>query len=81
MLLYFSRMDDIRGFTRELFVEVTTNIESQELRRAQNRFLGPEHPRAATSDDVECFISILHYKLGRKFTLKRFEEQWPKLVK
>ncbi|VDI24894.1 Hypothetical predicted protein [Mytilus galloprovincialis] len=50
-------MDNIIGFTRDTFVEITTNIESQEERRLQNTELGyPEHPRAATTDDVECFL-------------------------
>jgi hypothetical protein len=33
-------MDDIRGFTRETFIEITTNIESQELRRIRNNEIG-----------------------------------------
>lgn len=58
-------MDTIRGFTRETFIELTTNIESQEFRRRQNTILGyPEHPRAATTDDVECFFSLTRRHLG-----------------
>ena len=69
-------MDDIRGFTRETFIEITTNIESQELRRIRNNEIGyPEHPRAATTDDVECFFSLTRRHLGETFTLKEFKNE------
>ena len=75
-------MDDIRGFTRETFIEITTNIESQELRRIRNNEIGyPEHPRAATTDDVECFFSLTRRHLGETFTLKEFKNGWIKLVR
>lgn len=75
-------MDTIRGFTRETFIELTTNIESQEFRRRQNTILGyPEHPRAATTDDVECFFSLTMRHLGDTFTVKEFRAGWRKLVR
>lgn len=75
-------MDTIRGFTRETFIELTTNIESQEFRRRQNTILGyPEHPRAATTDDVECFFSLTRRHLGDTFTVKEFRAGWRKLVR
>ena len=30
----------------------------------------PEHPRASTSDDVECFFSVLRDMVGKDFTRK-----------
>jgi hypothetical protein len=75
-------MDDVRGFTRETFIEITTNIESQELRRIRNNEIGyPEHPRAETTDDVECFFSLTRRHLGETFTLKEFKNGWRKLVR
>lgn len=73
-------MDTIR-FYRETFIELTTYIESQEFRRRQNTILGyPEHPRAATTDDVECFFSLTRRHLGDTFTVKEFRAGWRKLL-
>ena len=61
---------------------VTTNIESIEFCRRQNLDLGyEEHPRAATTDDVEAFFALLHRYLGLIFTLKEFKALWRKLVR
>ena len=48
------------------------NIESREWRRAYNtqHNLSPEHPRASTTDDVECFFSVLRDSVGKDFTLQ-----------
>ena len=47
------------------------NIESREWRRAYNanHDILPEHPRASTTDDVECFFSVLRDSVGKDFTL------------
>lgn len=75
-------MDNIRGFTRETFVEITTNIESQERRRILTSTVGySEHPRASTTDDVECFFSLTRRQLGDTFSLKDFKNAWPKIVR
>ena len=29
-----------------------------------------EHPRASTTDDVECFFSVIHDTVGKHFTYK-----------
>ncbi|XP_068719362.1 uncharacterized protein [Montipora capricornis] len=71
----------IRGFTREVVIEITANIESQEMRRCQNSEIGyPEHPRAGSTEDLECFFGVAHSRLGNIFTLKEFKDGWPKLV-
>ncbi|XP_072016694.1 uncharacterized protein [Amphiura filiformis] len=76
------RLQGVRGFSRETVIAVTTNIESQEYRRAENDNLGyPEHPRSGTTDDVECFFSMLHNKIkGQNVTLQDFKKWWRKLV-
>lgn len=47
------------------------------MRRRKNEEMGgPEHPRAATTDDVECFISCIRNDIGPKFTVKEFQKRW-----
>ena len=64
----------LNGLTRETVVGLIANLTSLELHREEYilRGLPPEHPRSGTSDDVECFISVLHEMLGIFFTLKIF---------
>ena len=51
----------IRGFLNKTVVEVTTNIESQELQRTQNLDIGyEEHLRAAETDDLKSYFCIAH---------------------
>ncbi len=38
----------------------------------------PEHPRASTSDDVECFFSVMRDNLGKNFTLKEVKYNFRK---
>ena len=40
----------------------------------------PEHPRSGTSDDVECYISMLHDMLGDIFDMKDFYDSYPKIL-
>ena len=65
--------DSIQGFTRETLIALTTNIESREARRRCISCLNLhiEHPRSSTTDDVECFFSVLRDMIGRDFTLKQ----------
>ena len=48
------------------------DIESREWRRGflAREGLPEEHPRASTTDDVECFFSVLRDSVGKDFTLK-----------
>ena len=41
--------------------------------------LPPEHPRASTTDDVECFFSVLRDVVGKHFTVKQVQYEWRKL--
>ena len=56
MQFFFRPIENIWGFTRETFIEITTYTESKEIRRIRNVDIGyAEHARASTTDDVECF--------------------------
>jgi hypothetical protein len=78
----FRPVENIRGFSRETVIEVTTNIESQEYRRRENEAIGyPEHPRAGGTDNLETFFGIVHMNLVTTFTLKQFKHYWPKAVR
>ena len=68
----------VRGFSRETVTAILTNVESQEYRRRQTAECHemPEHPRASSSDDVECFFSILHSQLGQNYDLKAIQSRW-----
>ena len=69
------------GFSRETLIAVTTDIESREQKYAKNleEGLKIEHPRASTTDDVECMFSIMRDLLGKNFTLKQVQYEWRKI--
>ena len=72
----------VRGLTRETVVGLIANLCSLELRRSEYVTCGlpPEHPRSGISDDVECFILVLHEMLGDIFDLKEFYDTYPKIL-
>ena len=72
----------VNGLTRETVVGFVANLTSLELCREEYilRGLPPEHPRSGTSDDVECFISVLHEMLQDIFDLKDFYASFPKIM-
>ena len=37
------------------------------------------YPHASTTDDVECFFSIMKQCMGKSFTLKRVRDEWMKM--
>ena len=71
----------ICGFTRQTLIALTTNIESRKQRRIDNLRAGrpPEHPRASTSDDCECFFSVLRDNVGKNFTFKEVKYNFRKV--
>ena len=82
MISGFRPVENLCGFSRETIIELTTNIESQELRRCQSSAIGyEEHPRAGSTDDRETFFGILHHNLGNIFTLSDFKYAWRKMVR
>ena len=54
-------------------IALAANIESREWRRkySQEHDIPVEHPRASSTDDVECFFSVLRDTVGKDFTLKQ----------
>ena len=58
------------GFQGKLLLP---KIEGREWCRRLNRLGKPEHPRASTSDDVECFFSMMRDALGQSFTPKEVQ--------
>ena len=62
-------------------IAVTGDIDSRNLKALYNmeEGLSPEHPRASTTDDVECFFSVLRDMVGKNFTLKQVQYEWRKL--
>lgn len=70
---FYRPIDRIRGFSRETLIALMANIESREWRRVrnENNAIPPEHPRSSTTDDIECFFSVLRDTVGKDFTLKQ----------
>ena len=81
VIINFREVYGICGFSRETLVAVTTDIESREQKFLYNMEEGlpPEHPRASTTDDVECFFSVLRDVVGKHFTVKQVQYEWRKL--
>ena len=65
------------GFTREVLTALIADIETREWRRRLDT-QHPEHPRASTTDDVECFFSVMRDLVGTNFTLKQAQFAWRK---
>ena len=65
-------MNNVLGFSKETLIAVTTNIEGRErLKRQQiNSESLLEKPRASSTDDVECFFSMMRDTIGQNFTTK-----------
>ena len=59
-------LSSVLGFSK------ITNIAGREWQRRDSIMNGrkPEHPRASSTDDVECFFSIMRDSIGRNFTTK-----------
>ena len=66
-------LSNVRGLTRECLIALAADIETRQSRRKflLSHSLKPEHPRSSTTDDVECFFSVLRDTVGKDFTLKQ----------
>ena len=75
-------LNDVLGFSKETLVAVTTNIESREHHRKSkiNSSFPLEHPRASSTDDIECFFSVMRDIIGKNFTTKEFKFGMRKVV-
>lgn len=75
-------MSDVLGFSRETLIGVITNIEGREFHRreqiARNQPL--EHPRACSTDDVECFFSMMRDVIGQNFSTKEVKFGMRKII-
>ena len=65
--LIYRNVSVVRGFSRETLVALVANIESRDWRRIFNikNNIPAEHPRASTTDDVECFLACCGTMLER----------------
>lgn len=81
MFFTYREINYVRGFSRETLLALTTTIESREWMRRRNAMEGhpPEHPRASSTDDVECFFSQLRNMVGSHFTVKEVQHAWRKI--
>lgn len=72
-MLFYRPINDVQGLTRETIIALAADIETRIWRSAllERYSLPPEHPRSSTTDDVECFFSILRDTVGKNFTLKQ----------
>ena len=68
------------GFTQETLHALIANIEGRNWRQKfiKENGLPVDHPRSSTTDDVECFFSILRDIVGPNFTLKTVQQTWRK---
>ena len=66
-------LNNVWGFTRETLIALAANLETRRYHHEFNLANGipVEHPRSSTTDDVECFFSILRDTVGKDFTLKQ----------
>ena len=79
--LYYRRIDNILGFTREVLVALIANIETREWRRIGNCInrRKPQHPRASSTDDIECLFSVMRDSIGKNFTTKEIKFSFRKI--
>ena len=77
---YSRPINHILGFSRETLVAMITNIEGREWCRRLNRLGKAENPRSSTSDDVECFFSMMRDALGQDFTSKQVQYGFKKVA-
>lgn len=81
LLHYYRPVTNVQGLTRETTIALLTSIESIEWERRERARMGipPEHPRASTTDDVECLFSVMRDLVGNSFTLKNIQDEWKKI--
>ena len=65
--------NNILGFSKETTVALVTNVEGREWHRrnVSNQGIKPEHPRASSTDDIECFFSMMRDSIGSNFNVKQ----------
>lgn len=78
----FRSLSDVLGFSKETLMAVVTNIEGREWHRRDCASKNPslEHPRANSTDDMECFFSLMRDSIGQNFTVKEAKFGMRKLI-
>ena len=73
MIAIYRDVTRVRGITKECLIALIADIETWNWRQEFNKSNGIpiEHLRASTTDDIECFFSILRSTVGKHFTLKQ----------
>ena len=79
--MFYRSIKGILGFSRETLAALITDIEGRESRRRECATFDfpPEHPRSSTTDDVECFFSVMRDAIGKHFTTKEVQCGFRKL--
>ena len=82
LFLLHRSQKDVLGFSRETLIAVITNIEGREFHRRErtNNKQTLEHPRASSTDDVECFFSMMRDVIGQNFTTKEVKFGMRKII-
>ena len=78
----YRNISDVLGFSWETLIAVTTNIEDREHLRRQriNSSCQLEHPRASSTDDVECLFSMMRDTIGQNFTTNEVKFGMRKII-
>ena len=67
--------NNILGCSKETTLALVTNriFEGHQWHRQNvcNQGIKPEHPRASSTDDVECFFSMMRDSIGSNFKVKQ----------
>ena len=66
-------MNNVLGFSRETLANLITNTEGREWHRRKviDSTRKPEHPKAPTTNNVECLFSLVRDSIGQNFTTKQ----------
>ena len=75
-------LSTVLGFSRETLIALVTNIEGREWQRRECAINKEslEHPRASTTDDVECFFIMMRDSIGQNFTIKEVKFGMRKII-
>lgn len=82
LFLLHRSQKDVLGFSRETLIAVITNIEGCEFHRRQrtNNKQTLEHPRASSTDSIECFFSMMRDVIDQNFTTKEVKFGMRKII-
>ena len=76
IVIHFCRcLNNALGFSKKSLVALITNIKGREQHRRllMSNSQKPEHLRAPSTDDLECFFSMMRDSTGQIFTTKQVD--------